>query len=80
MIKRPVHLAAHRLDVAQAQYQTGDNEGALETLLEVEADQPEWIRYQTLARATVLEMREEEKRRNARLHGLAARLGVEPEL
>ncbi|MFD8156597.1 helix-turn-helix domain-containing protein [Streptomyces malaysiensis] len=80
LIKRPVHLAAHRLDVAQAQYQTGDSEGALDTLLEVEADQPEWIRYQMLARATVLEMREEERRRNTRLRGLAARLGVEPAL
>ncbi|WP_432015512.1 helix-turn-helix domain-containing protein [Streptomyces cucumeris] len=80
LIKRPVHLAAHQLDVAQAQYQTGDSEGALETLLEVEADQPEWIRYQMLARATVLEMREEERRRNTRLRGLAARLGVEPAL
>ncbi|EXU66982.1 XRE family transcriptional regulator [Streptomyces sp. PRh5] len=80
LIKRPVHLAAHQLDVAQAQYQMGDNEGALDTLLEVEADQPEWIRYQMLARATVLEMREEERRRNTRLRGLAARLGVEPAL
>ncbi|RNG30425.1 helix-turn-helix domain-containing protein [Streptomyces botrytidirepellens] len=80
LIRRPVHLAAHRLDVAQARYQTGDDEGALETLLEVEADQPEWIRYQALARATVLEMREEEQRRNTRLRGLAARLGVEPAL
>lgn len=80
LIKRPVHLAAHRLDVAQAQYQVGNNERALDTLLEVEADQPEWIKYQMLARATVLEMREEERRRNTRLRGLAARLGVEPAL
>ncbi|NIY67905.1 helix-turn-helix domain-containing protein [Streptomyces malaysiensis] len=80
LIKRPVHLARHRLDVAQAQYQMGDSEGALDTLLEVEADQPEWIRYQMLARATVMEMREEERRRNTRLRGLAARLGVEPAL
>ncbi|WP_030822048.1 helix-turn-helix domain-containing protein [Streptomyces hygroscopicus] len=80
LIKRPVHLAAHRLDVAQAQYQTGNSLAALDTLLEVEADQPEWIRYQMLARTTVLEMREEERRRNSRLRGLAARLGVEPAL
>ncbi|MEU1943161.1 transcriptional regulator, partial [Streptomyces sp. NPDC020125] len=80
LIKRPVSLARHRLDVAQAQYQMGDSEGALDTLLEVEADQPEWIRYQMLARATVLELREEERRRNTRLRGLAARLGVEPAL
>ncbi len=80
LIKRPVSLARHRLDVAQAQYQMGDNEGALDTLLEVEADQPEWIRYQMFARATVLELREEERRRNTRLRGLAARLGVEPAL
>jgi tetratricopeptide (TPR) repeat protein len=43
-------LSAYRVDVAQAQYQTGDSEGALATLLEVEEDQPEWIRFQTLAR------------------------------
>ncbi|MFF0763034.1 MULTISPECIES: hypothetical protein [unclassified Streptomyces] len=27
-ISRPVHSAAYRVDVAQAQYQTGDSEGA----------------------------------------------------
>ncbi|MFJ6294371.1 helix-turn-helix transcriptional regulator [Streptomyces griseoviridis] len=79
-ISRPVHSAAHRVDVAQAQYQTGDSEAALETLLEVEAAQPEWIRFQALATATVREMRETERRRNPKLRGLAARLGVEPAL
>ncbi|HET6633716.1 MAG TPA: helix-turn-helix transcriptional regulator [Streptomyces sp.] len=79
-ISRPVHSAAYRVDVAQAQYQTGDSEGALTTLLEVEEEQPEWIRFQTLAEATVREMLEAERRRNTRLRGLAARLGVEPAL
>lgn len=79
-ITRPVHAASHRLDVAQAKYQTGDADGALETLLEVEHDQPEWIRYQTLAAATVREMLEAERRRNTPLRGLAARLGVDPTL
>lgn len=79
-ISRPVHSAAYRVDVAQAQYQTGDSDGALATLLEVEAEQPEWIRLQTLALATVREMRETERRRNTELRGLAARLGVEPTL
>lgn len=79
-ISRPVHSAAYRVDVAQAQYQTGDSEGALTTLLEVEADQPEWIRLQALAAATVREMLETERRRNAPLRSLAARLGVEPAL
>lgn len=79
-ISRPVHSAAYRVDVAQAQYQTGDPEGALATLLEVESDQPEWIRLQTLATATVREMLEAERRRNTPLRSLAARLGVEPAL
>ncbi|MGP3979570.1 helix-turn-helix domain-containing protein [Streptomyces sp. KR80] len=79
-ISRPVHSAAHRVDVAHAKYQTGDSDGALETLLEVEQDQPEWIRYQTLAAATVREMLESERRRNTPLRGLAARLGVDPTL
>ncbi|MEV7090491.1 helix-turn-helix transcriptional regulator [Streptomyces sp. NPDC093085] len=79
-ITRPVHSAAYRVDVAQAQYQTGDGEGALETLLAVEEDQPEWIRFQTLATTTVREMLESERRRNTPLRGLAARLGVDPAL
>lgn len=79
-ITRPVHSASHRVDVAQAQYQTGDHEGALTTLLAVEADQPEWIRFQTLATATVREMLEAEHRRNTPLRGLASRLGVDPSL
>ncbi|MFI8853698.1 helix-turn-helix domain-containing protein [Streptomyces sp. NPDC053499] len=77
-ISRPVHSAAHRVDVSHAQYETGDWDGALETLLEVERDQPEWIRYQTLAAATVQEMLEAERRRSTPLRGLAARLGVDP--
>lgn len=79
-ISRPVHSAAYRVDVAQAQHQTGDSEGALETLLEVETEQPEWIRLQTLATVTVREMLEAERRRNTPLRSLAARLGVEPAL
>lgn len=79
-ISRPVHSAAYRVDVAQAQYQTGDCDGALETLLEVESEQPEWIRFQMLAAATVREMLEAERRRNTPLRGLAARLGVDPTL
>lgn len=77
-ISRPVHSAAYRMDVAQAQYQTGDAESALTTLLEVEEEQPEWIRLQALAAATVREMLESERRRNTPLRSLAARLGVEP--
>lgn len=79
-ISRPVHSAAYRVDVAQAQYRTGDSDGALTTLLEVEVDQPEWIRLQALAAATVREMLETERRRNTPLRSLAARLGVEPAL
>lgn len=77
-ITRPVHAAAYRVDVAQAQYQTGDSESALTTLLEVESQQPEWIRFQTAATATVREMLESERRRSTPLRSLAARLGVEP--
>jgi hypothetical protein len=55
-------------------------DGALTTLLEVEADQPEWIRFQALAAATVREMLETERRRSTPLRSLAARLGVEPAL
>ncbi|GHH69255.1 hypothetical protein GCM10018793_01430 [Streptomyces sulfonofaciens] len=77
-ISRPVHCAHYRVDVAQAQYQTGDGSGALATLLEVEAEQPEWIKFQALATATVREMLEAERRRNTPLRGLAARLGVDP--
>lgn len=76
-ISRPVHSASYRVDVAQARYQTGDNAGALELLLEVEADQPEWIRFQTGAAATVRKMLEAERRRNSTLRGLASRLGVD---
>ncbi|MEU9707106.1 helix-turn-helix transcriptional regulator [Streptomyces sp. NPDC047967] len=79
-ISRPVHSASYRVDVAQAQYQTGDNEGALALLLEVEQDQPEWIRFQAGAAATVREMLEAERRRNSTLRGLASRLGVDPAL
>ncbi|MBL1107338.1 helix-turn-helix transcriptional regulator [Streptomyces sp. 5-8] len=79
-ISRPVHSASYRVDVAQAQYQTGDSEAALATLLEVERDQPEWIRLQALASATVREMLEAERRRNTPLRSLAARLGVDPAL
>ncbi|MET9050156.1 helix-turn-helix transcriptional regulator [Streptomyces bacillaris] len=79
-ISRPVHSASYRVDVAQARYQTGDNAGALELLLEVEADQPEWIRFQAGAAATVREMLEAERRRNGTLRGLASRLGVDPAL
>lgn len=77
-ISRPVHSAAYRVDVAQAQYQTGDSESALATLLEVAEDQPEWIKFQALAAATVREMLETERRRNTPLRSLAAKLGVEP--
>ena len=79
-ISRPVHSASHRVDVAQAQYQSGDCGGALDTLLEVEQAQPEWIRYQTGAAATVRDMLEAERRRNSPLRGLASRLGVDPAL
>ncbi|MFF8439157.1 helix-turn-helix domain-containing protein [Streptomyces bacillaris] len=79
-ISRPVHSASYRVDVAQARYQTGDNAGALQLLLEVEADQPEWIKFQAGAAATVREMLEAERRRNSSLRGLAARLGVDPAL
>jgi transcriptional regulator with XRE-family HTH domain len=79
-ITRPVHRASHRVDVAHAQYATGDCDGALDTLLEVERSQPEWIRYQTLAAATVREMLESERKRNTPLRGLASRLGVDPTL
>ncbi|MGW0565143.1 helix-turn-helix domain-containing protein [Streptomyces sp. NPDC003016] len=79
-ITRPVHAASHRVDVAQARYQTGDLDGALADLLAVEEEQPEWIRFQTLAAATVREMLEAERRRNSPLRGLASRLGVDPTL
>ncbi|MET9529617.1 helix-turn-helix transcriptional regulator [Streptomyces sp. NPDC006649] len=79
-ISRPVHSAAYRVDVSQARYQTGDCEGALDMLLEVEADQPEWIKFQALAAVTVREMLEAERRRNTPLRGLASRLGVDPTL
>ncbi|MEV0526651.1 helix-turn-helix transcriptional regulator [Streptomyces sp. NPDC050439] len=79
-ISRPVHSASHRVDVAQAKYQTGDQEGALTDLLQIEQDQPEWIKFQTLAATTVAEMLEAERRRNSRLRGLASRLGVDPTL
>ncbi|WP_328473227.1 hypothetical protein [Streptomyces sp. NBC_00448] len=79
-ISRPVHTASHRVDVAQAQYQAGDCDGSLATLLEVERQQPEWIRYQTVAAATVRDMLEAERRRNTPLRGLASRIGVDPTL
>ncbi|EDY43259.1 helix-turn-helix domain-containing protein [Streptomyces sp. SPB074] len=76
-ISRPVHSASYRTDVAQAQQQTGDHQGALATLLEVEHDQPEWMRLQPSALATVRELLDAERRRNSGLRGLASRLGVD---
>ncbi len=76
-ISRPVHSASYRTDVAQAQQQTGDYQGALATLLEVEQDQPEWMRLQPSALATVRELLEAERRRSSGLRGLASRLGVD---
>lgn len=79
-ISRPVHSAHYRLDVAHAKYQTGDSAGALETLLEVEQDQPQWIKLQARVAVVVREMLEAERRRNTPLRSFAARLGVDPTL
>ncbi|WP_411082789.1 hypothetical protein [Streptomyces sp. cmx-18-6] len=79
-ISRPVRSASYRVDVAQARCRTGDDAGAPELLLEVETDQPEWIRVQPGAAAAVREMLEAERRRNSTLRGLASRLGMDPAL
>lgn len=79
-ISRPIHSARYRIDVAHAKYQIGDHGGALETLLDVERDQPQWVRLQARATATVREMLAAENRRNTSLRGFAARLGVDPTL
>ena len=76
----PLQLQGARLDVAAARYQLHDSDGALGVLLDVETEQPEWIRHQVLATQTVRELLEDERRRNAPLRGLATRLGVDPAL
>lgn len=75
-----ISRARHRLDVAAARYQLRDTEGALSELLDIETEQPEWMRHQVLATQTVRELLEDERRRNAPLRGLATRLGVDPAL
>ncbi|MEU1625259.1 helix-turn-helix transcriptional regulator [Streptomyces sp. NPDC020096] len=76
----PISRARHRLDVAHARYQLRDHEAALTTLLEIETEQPEWMKHQVLAASTVRELLDEERRKNAPLRGLASRLGVDPTL
>lgn len=75
-----ISRARHQLDIAQAQYQLGNLTDSLRTLLEVEAEQPEWMRHQVLATDTVRELQEAERRRNPELRQLAARLRVDPEI
>lgn len=69
-----ISRARHRLDVAHARFRTGDDERARNLLLELDEEQPEWIRHQVLAGVTADGLVERDRRRDRRLRGLAARL------
>lgn len=75
-----ISRARHRLDVAHSRLQTGDEDGARELLLELDAEQPEWIEHQVLAATTAGSLLERERRRDRPLRRLAVKLGVEAEV
>jgi transcriptional regulator with XRE-family HTH domain len=75
-----ISRARHLLDVAYSRYQTRDDEGARNMLLELDAQHPEWLTHQMLAASTVGGLLENERRRDRDLRRLAGRLGVDPAL
>lgn len=75
-----ISRARHRLDVAFARYQTNDDEGAREVLLDLDEKHPEWLTHQMLAASTVGALLANERRRDRELRKLGARLGVDPAL
>jgi transcriptional regulator with XRE-family HTH domain len=76
----PLPLAAkarHLADKAAAQTALGRDREAVDTLLAIERNAPNWMSYQSYPRTIVRELREREKRvRTPGLRGLAERLGV----
>lgn len=75
-----ISRARHRLDVAHSRLQTDDEDGARELLLELDAEQPEWIEHQVLAATTAAGLLERERRRDRPLRQLAMKLGVDTEV
>ncbi len=75
-----ISRARHRLDVAFARYQTQDDQGARQVLLDLDEKHPEWLTHQVLAASTVEGLLENERRRDRELRKLAGRLGVDPAL
>lgn len=70
--------ARHLADVAFAQTATGRDAKAVDTLLRIERQAPNWMRYQSYPRTIIRELLERERRaRTPRLRGLAVRLGIE---
>ncbi|WP_328389957.1 helix-turn-helix domain-containing protein [Nocardia sp. NBC_00416] len=71
-----VSRARHRLDQAAALARTGQNQRALDMLLTAERiGGRDWVRYQTLLKQVVAELREKERQHSA-LRSLAERAGV----
>jgi transcriptional regulator with XRE-family HTH domain len=68
--------ARHLADVALAQLRLGRHDRALQTLLTMEQQAPDWIKYQTLPRQIVAELVEHERRIPTSLRELALRLGA----
>ncbi|GAA5104896.1 helix-turn-helix transcriptional regulator [Haloechinothrix salitolerans] len=71
--------ARHLADRAYAHARLGNDQQALDTLLVMERQAPDWVQYQTLPRLVVGELVENHQRRvsSSKLFGLAKRLGVQ---
>lgn len=68
--------ARHAADRAYAYTQLGHSSKAEATLLSLEREAPQWMRYQPYPRVIVRELWEQNKRRSGGLRGLAGRLSV----
>jgi len=70
--------ARHLADVASAQTAMGRDAKAVDTLLRIERQAPNWMRYHSYPRTIIRELLERERReRTPRLRGLAVRMGIE---
>lgn len=70
--------ARHLADVAYAQTMAGLEARAVDTLLRIERQAPNWMRYQSYPRTIIRELLERERRaRTPRLRGLAVRMGID---
>jgi len=73
---RAMPLAARARHRAYAYTQLGHSSKAEATLLSLEREAPQWMRYQPYPRVIVRELWEQNKRRSGGLRGLAGRLSV----